>query len=162
MTVPVVVVHGRQLIQFRLVPNEHVLCAGRPIVGATGGRRRRRRRAGASATAAAAVASTAVAARAADQRTTERRLLILLVDGHVHAGHEADTGLLLLGLYPAAAASIPSEAGHQGGPPPDDGQTLLPLNPLQRIGQPAIVVHRVLSAGVQHWPTLPKVRPVTS
>lgn len=144
MAVPVVAVRGRQLVQFRLVPDEHVLGAGRPVVGEARGRRRRRR-AGAStaAAASASAASRAAAARAAssasaaaadaavvrgDPSAPERRLLLLVVigpvDGDVHAGHEADAGLFLLGLYPAAAAPAipPAAARHQRrGPPPDDG-----------------------------------------
>lgn len=153
MTVPVVV-RGRQIVQFRLTPDQHMLGAGRPVVGTARGRRRSGTPAGtaaaaAGATSTAAAATWTAAAGVSDGRrpAAERRFLLLLdddvppvTDGHVHAGHEADTGLFLLGLYPAAAASIPSAAGHQRGPPPDDGQ-LLPPNPLQRIGhQPAIAV----------------------
>lgn len=145
VVVPVVVVHGRQVFQFRLVPDEHVLGAGRAVVRAARGRRGRRRPGGTSATATAARAAVAAtAAAAAVAAATERRLLqgiIIIVvpayGGHVHAGHEADAGLLLLGLYPAAAASIPSAAGHQRGPPPDGGQLqllLVPPDPSQRIG----------------------------
>lgn len=42
VTVPVLVVRGRQLVQFRLVPDEHVFGAGRPVVVRTPGGRRRR------------------------------------------------------------------------------------------------------------------------
>lgn len=142
VAVPVVAVRGRQLVQFRLVPDEHVLGAGRPVVGEARGRRR----ASASATSAGAAAARAAAAAAArasastaataaaavargDASAAERRLLLLLVigpvDGDVHAGHEADAGLFLGGgLYPAAAAAPavpPAAARHQRrGPPPDD------------------------------------------
>lgn len=151
MTVPVVAVRGRQLVQFRLVPDEHVLDAGRPVVRTAGGRRRRRRRYGTSADQAAAAATAAAAAARTDSAAAERRILILLLaDDHAHAGHEADDRLFLLGLGPA---SVPSAAGHQRGPPPDDGLPLLPPNPSppQRIGQPSIAVHCAVCVGfTQH------------
>lgn len=131
VTVPVVVVRGRQIVQFRLVPNKHVFGTGRSVVVA-GAAYAWRGRAG---------TSTAATDGRRDTAAAERRfLLLLIVNGHVHAGHEADAGLLLLGLYPAAAASIPSAAGHQRGPPPDDN-LLLPSNPSLRIDQSAIVMH---------------------
>lgn len=155
------VVRGRQLVQLRLVPDEHVFGAGRPVVGTAAGGRRRRLAGTATAAAAAGAAADAAAAAddaaataATDQTAAaERRflLLLLIVDGDVHAGHEADTGLLLLGHYPAAAA-IPSSAGHQRGPPPDD-RLLLPSNPSQcHIGhQPAIGVYTVLSNNIPRY-----------
>lgn len=129
VTVPVVVVRGCQLVQFRLVPDEHVLGAGRPVVLAAGGRRRRRW-AGTSTTAATTAAARADATTGYPPATERWFLILLFVDGHVDAGHEAHAGLLFR-LYLAA---IPSAAGHQRGPPPDVGLQLLPPNPSQRIG----------------------------
>lgn len=141
VAVPVVVVRGRQFVQLRLVPDEHVLGTRRPVIGTAAGRRRRR------------LAGTAAAAATAANAAAERRFLLflLIVDGDVHAGHEADTGLLLLGHYHAAAA-IPSSAGHQRGPPPDDG-LLLPPNPSQcHIGhQPVIGVYTALSNNTRRY-----------
>lgn len=155
VAVPVVAVRGRQLVKFRLVPDEHVPAVARTgaiFREATGGigRRRcrgRRRR-----------ARTAAAAGDGD---AERRRHVLLVtaDDGAHVGHKADAGVLLLlvvrARYPAASASIPSAAGHQPviGGDNDAGPLLRLLHrppiPLLRmhhrcIGQPATVERYII------------------